>query len=138
VGDLFDGVITRVEERGAVVNIGGWPGWLVISLDLKARFQAGDQVQGMKVEHMRYTGQAVLSLEEPDIELAILAFSRTLPTLVLSEDGRSRRPRCGTTRGMLAQEYFVASSLLAAESRYRNQPVVALSGLVCSRDACQH
>lgn len=69
-GDWVNGVVTNIVARGVVVDIGtDRLGTLVVSAELKAQMQKGDQIQGMKVERVSGNGAATLSMEDPMLEI---------------------------------------------------------------------
>lgn len=54
VGDLVDGVVVIINNKGVWVDIGiPERGLLEVPPDLKGEFRCGDSVQGMRVEDWR-------------------------------------------------------------------------------------
>jgi len=69
-GDWVNGLVTSIATRGVMVDIGMEKvATLVVSADLKAQMQKGDQVQGMKVERVFKNGAVTLSMEDPMLEI---------------------------------------------------------------------
>lgn len=70
VGDLVDGVVTSIGSRGVIVDLGvEKSGTLIVPPELKAEFQKGDRVQGMRVEKISAGGAATLSMDDPELEV---------------------------------------------------------------------
>lgn len=68
-GGFCDGVVVSVTNRDVIVDIeDGLQGNLRVSAELRAEFQPGDRVQGMKVEKAGPRG-IVLSMEDPELEV---------------------------------------------------------------------
>ncbi|CAE7797354.1 ABCB27, partial [Symbiodinium sp. CCMP2456] len=69
-GDLVDGVVTTINNKGVWVNIGGGKkGLLEVPAELKGEFRRGDSVQGMRVEEVKEDGNPVLSMDDPELEV---------------------------------------------------------------------
>lgn len=70
VGDLVDGVVVTINNKGVWVDIGGPErGLLEVPPELKSEFRRGDGVQGMRVEELPEDGAPVLSMEDPELEV---------------------------------------------------------------------
>lgn len=69
VGSYVDGIVLGVSARGVLVTFNqDQQGLLVVPNSLRAEFQKGDEVQGMRVEQVDRRG-VMLSLEEPELAL---------------------------------------------------------------------
>merc|ERR1712118_228833 len=70
IGDVVNGVVTGVNNRGAFVDVGAEKlSKLQISQELKDLFKKGDRVHGMVVEKISPGGVAILSLEDPELDV---------------------------------------------------------------------
>lgn len=70
VGDLVDGVVVTINNKGVWVDIGGPERALLeVPPELKSEFRRGDGVQGMRVEELPEDGAPVLSMEDPELEV---------------------------------------------------------------------
>jgi len=98
IGDLVDGVVTNITHRGVIVDI-GWEklGMLEVSAQLKAQFQKGDQVHGMLLEKIS-SGVAVLSMEDPELEVGDEVDSDAGPLETKGAKGKGRKGRKSGSR----------------------------------------
>lgn len=69
VGSFVNGLVTGISPRGVLLDLGeGVSGSLNVSADLRAQFQVGDEVHGMKVEKITARGLLILSMDSPELE----------------------------------------------------------------------